>query len=435
MLLKMINFSLSVARCSKNVRLRSVRYYHKYSFEEEALEHKSLVQLVKENCYFQVGKSQALVSFVRKIYSSDFGKLILSPFLKMTVFRHFCGGETFDDCKNLIQGLHSRFKIFTVLDQSCEDVVGDENYEQNVEEKLSLIAKSKTKFAHEVQFIPLKLTALMPFQLLEQLTSILNDSLESSDSYVLEKLSNTERSDLDKVLNRLERICKAAQSSSISLLLDAEQTTRQPAVEFIFRILAAEFNKVSQSPGNQPVLYNTYQCYLKRSSRALLRDFEYCRDRNLIFAGKIVRGAYMMTEKEISGRNRTPFPIFSSKAETDANYNQLVTFLLQEKARRMKENHPESSIFLFFGTHNRDSLEIILKTLHSFQIPYNSSSIWFAQILGMTDNLTHGLRRSDCNVCKLVLFGQFHELMPWMLRRLEENQVSWMYSKMRSVYD
>jgi hypothetical protein len=54
----------------------------------------------------------------------------------------------------------------------------------------------------------------------------------------------------------------------------------------------------------------------------------------------------------------------------------------------------------------------------------NDKRVHFAQILGMADYCSNVLAIEGYNVSKLVTFGPFDEVMPWLLRRLDENKVS-----------
>jgi proline dehydrogenase len=402
----------------------------KEAFFKNSLRSKTNFQLFKEVIYFEVGKRSRLIIFVNKLYSSGIFGPAAAILLKKTVFQHFCGGEKFTDCFPIINSLHaSNVKI--IIDHSSEDVTGDENYELNTVDKIQLISDSSKRFPQIISFIPIKCTSLMPSEILENITT--NLTLTSNrivDNSALDSLTKQDLSNFEKGLSRLRRICSSAQQSKIPLLIDAEQSHLQPAVEFLYRLLAKEFHQLpthNLSGASFPVVYNTYQCYLKRSKEAILSDYQFCQENQLIFAAKVVRGAYMKTEKELSYQKNLSFPIFASKEETDENYNEISHYFLNELLRNKTKMQPEKStndVYLLFATHNRESIEKAIEFLDLHNVPADTPSIHFAQILGMTDNLTFGLSDLGFNVSKLVLYGDFCNLMPWMLRRLEENQVT-----------
>jgi proline dehydrogenase len=404
---------------------QSLRKQHdlKEAFFKNSLLSKTNFQLFKEVIYFEVGKRSRLITFVNKLYYSRIFGPPAAILLKKTVFQHFCGGEKFIDCIPIINSLQAS-SVKTIIDHSSEDVTGDENYELNTVDKIKLISDSTKRFPEVISFIPIKCTSLMPSEILENISSnLILISNKNDDNSALYSLMKQDLSNFEKGLSRLRRICSSAQQSKVPLLIDAEQSHLQPAVEFLYRLLAKEFH---QLPTHYPVVYNTYQCYLKRAKEAILSDYQFCQENQLIFAAKVVRGAYMKTEKELSNQKNISFPIFSSKEETDDNYNEVSRYFLNELLHKTAKLQPEKStndLYLLFATHNRDSIEKAIEFLDLHSVPRDTPFIHFAQILGMTDNLTFGLSDLGFNVSKLVLYGDFSNLMPWMLRRLEENQV------------
>ena len=112
-----------------------------------------------------------------------------------------------------------------------------------------------------------------------------------SDDTAISLFNEIDKSHFNDSIKRLEVLCEKASEIGISLLLDAEQSYRQPAIEVIARKVCPSFNL----PGKQPVLFNTYQMYLKRSQQAVEHDIQHAHDHQYIFAAKIVRGAYILT--------------------------------------------------------------------------------------------------------------------------------------------
>jgi len=217
----------------------------------------------------------------------------------------------------------------------------------------------------------------------------------------------------------IERVCEAAKKNGLSILLDAEQSHRQPAIDFISRILMArcggeEKTKISQH-SHRPLIYNTYQMYLKGSYQRLRRDIEMGGEKEYPVGVKLVRGAYMVNESERAVENLCENPIMPSKQDTDEQYNKALTTILES----ISEN---KSVSVLVATHNRESIIKATELMKEKNLLPNDPRIHFAQIMGLCDNLGHGLGNEGYNAHKLVLFGDFSEVFPWLLRRLDENQ-------------
>lgn len=218
-------------------------------------------------------------------------------------------------------------------------------------------------------------------------------------------------------VKRLNDLCMEAQRLEFSLLLDAEQSNRQPAIDSLFHLMAQEHNHISRQ-SSRPTIYNTYQMYLKSSTEALRAQFEVARDRNYTFAAKIVRGAYVRAETERCLAQGIPCLLHNCKADTDRAYDAAVEYALKQRSM-----HCERTAAIMVATHNRKSIEDAVALMHDLGLAKADSSICFAQILGMSDHLTFALGQSGYNALKLVPFGDFNIVFPWLLRRLDENKV------------
>jgi proline dehydrogenase len=54
-------------------------------------------------------------------------------------------------------------------------------------------------------------------------------------------------------------------------------------------------------------------------------------------------------------------------------------------------------------------------------IKTNDDRIWFGQLYGMSDNISYNLAINDYNVAKYLPFGPVKDVMPYLIRRAEEN--------------
>lgn len=401
---------------------------------------------------------------------------MLEPLFRHLVFDKFAGGETLDECFVKATVLQERWggeraPLTFIIDEAAEDLQGEDAFDVALQGKLQLLDRIEELSAQgqvRVPFVPLKCSALLPGESLETLTLLvqeLPDPGTRSDDLVhpnearvmllrddrcnwagldvatMEALVDqadarhapqhlrareTGPTPLRKGLARLHTILTHARRRGVAVLLDAEQSDRQPALDLLFRLLALTHNRSDQAP----VLYNTYQCYLRRAETALARDLSFCRAHNLRFAAKLVRGAYLLTERTRgNGSANGLSPVWSSKADVDRNYDGLAHRLLDLVARG-----DAARPALLFATHNRQSAtQLCAHMTRSLGLPADHPDVHFAQILGMADLLTVGLVNGSLlgadspsggvRVSKLLLYGDVGTLLPWLLRRLQENQV------------
>lgn len=196
------------------------------------------------------------------------------------------------------------------------------------------------------------------------------------------------------------------------MLLDAEQSHRQPAIDYLSRVVMPTYNV----PGRPAVLYNTYQMYMTCATERLERDLSIANAKNYTFAAKVVRGAYIVGETERAVEMGLPHPLYTEKSDTDASYNGALSTMIAQIAKS------SSAAALVVATHNTGSVMHAAAEIESNGVPRNHPNITFGQIMGMCDHLALALGMSQYNANKLVLYGDFDEVFPWLLRRLDENR-------------
>ena len=126
---------------------------------------------------------------------------------------------------------------------------------------------------------------------------------------------------------------------------------------------------------------------------------------------KVVRGAYMEKENLRAIEKGYPTPICVSKEATDLNYDAAIHYMV--------ENIDRMSIFA--GTHNESSSYKLMEYMQELNIEKKDARIWFGQLYGMSDNISYNLSANGYNNAKYLPFGPVRDVMPYLIRRAEEN--------------
>ncbi|CAG8438840.1 5144_t:CDS:2 [Acaulospora morrowiae] len=226
----------------------------------------------------------------------------------------------------------------------------------------------------------------------------------------------------NQLLTRLEQLCKSARKHNVKLLIDAEQTYFQPAIDYISMRLSSRYNKLSD--GGSPIIFNTYQMYLKDSMSRLQRDYELSRRNEFVFASKLVRGAYMISERTMAERLGYSNPVHDSIEDTHRSYDNAVEFLL-DKLHESKSNGElstmDSPVSFIVASHNQESIIKTCEKMERYGISVNSGTVSFGQLYGMCDQITYTLASLGYPVYKYLAYGKIDEVMPFLIRRAQEN--------------
>eukprot|EP00529_Nitzschia_sp_RCC80_P010534 CAMPEP_0113484784 /NCGR_PEP_ID=MMETSP0014_2-20120614/24145_1 /TAXON_ID=2857 /ORGANISM="Nitzschia sp." /LENGTH=633 /DNA_ID=CAMNT_0000378407 /DNA_START=243 /DNA_END=2141 /DNA_ORIENTATION=- /assembly_acc=CAM_ASM_000159 len=218
---------------------------------------------------------------------------------------------------------------------------------------------------------------------------------------------------LTAMFNRGRRLGEEAAKTGTRLLIDAEQVRFQPAIDNLVFELQRTFNATDKA--DRPVIYNTYQCYLKDSPDRLRLDVERSERYGFHFGAKLVRGAYMESERELATNLGLPDPIHDTIEDTHACYDDSVAYLLDHSTQTDK------CLELMCATHNQASIENAIEAMNRLGVDRNNSTICFAQLLGMADHLSFNLGKCGYRIFKYVPYGEVHETMEYLLRRVQEN--------------
>jgi len=317
-------------------------------------------------------------------------QLPVKKLIKGTIFQQFCGGETIEDCEKTIGTLH-RANIGTILDYSVEGEDHERSFDATVQEILLTIDR-----AHEAADIPFsvfKVTGLASTELLEQ---VQNGT----------QLSEAEQAAFERVRQRVDQLCRRAHEKNVKIFIDAEESWIQDTIDNLTYEMMDRYNH------ERPIVYNTYQLYRWESLDHLRQSTEVARQKGYFLGAKLVRGAYIEKERIRAHEGEYQDPIHRTKEDTDRDFNLAIDFALENR----------SVVSICLGTHNEYSCLYCTQRMKELGIAPNDPHIWFAQLLGMSDNISFNLADAGYNVAKYVPYGPVESVMPYLFRRADENK-------------
>lgn len=316
-------------------------------------------------------------------------KLPVKTAVKHTIFEQFCGGETIKDSQKTINEL-ADFGIGTILDYSVEGEKVEEVFDATTEEILRTVEKAK--ISPNIPFCVFKVTGIAPFDLLEK--------VQRKDT-----LNAQEEAAWQRVQNRVDRICKATAEAGKSVFIDGEETWIQETIDGLAYAMMKKYNS------ERAVVYNTFQMYRADGLDLLRGAYHFCTMHNIWLGAKLVRGAYMEKERARAKEMGYPDPINPTKEATDNVYNNGLAFCMTHKQR----------IAVCSGSHNEYSNRFLTVLMEKHGLQRNDPQVYFAQLYGMSDNLSFVLANAGYNVAKYVPYGPVKHVMPYLFRRAEEN--------------
>ena len=309
--------------------------------------------------------------------------------IRATVFDHFCGGVNEVDCLSVVDKMHTK-GVSSVLDYSVEGKEEEKQFDAALEMTLKTV-----EFAKERQAIPFAVFKPTGLGRLDLYTKVGAN----------QTLSNEEIVEWNKVKERFELICKTAHTKDVALLIDAEESWMQDAADDLVEEMMRKYNK------EKVIVFNTLQMYRWDRMDYLKELHKRAQAEGFYIGMKLVRGAYMEKENKRAEENGYPTPICASKQATDDNYNAAVDYMMKHIDK----------MAIFAGTHNEESSYKLMEMLTEKGISKNDPRIWFGQLYGMSDNISYNLAANNFNVAKYLPFGPVRDVMPYLIRRAEEN--------------
>jgi len=316
-------------------------------------------------------------------------RLPINSIIRATVYKHFCGGTTIKDSEETIEKLWG-FKIGTILDFSAEGKESKSDFDRAMQETIESLQKAKT--TDNIPFSVFKPTGLARFNLLEKISSN-------------KKLSREEEKEKVDFESRVEKICKISNENKVPVFIDAEESWIQDAIDNIAIRMMEKFNK------KHAWIFNTLQLYRKDRVLHLEELLANARKKDFFIGLKLVRGAYYEQEIERAENIGYPCPVHKTKEDTDKDYNKALKICIRNI----------DVISICAGTHNEESSALLINLLKEQNISKDDKRVYFSQLLGMSDNISYNAAKKGFNVAKYVPYGPVKDVLPYLIRRAEEN--------------
>ena len=316
-------------------------------------------------------------------------KLPVEGLIRSTVFDHFCGGVNEEDCLPVIDKMFTK-GVSAVLDYSVEGKAEESTFDEARDKILKII-----KFADKKEAMPIvvfKPTAFGRFYLYQK-------QGEGAT------LNAEEQKEWNRVLDRFHSVCILAKEKDVEVLIDGEESWMQDIADDLCESLMRKYNTTTT------IVYNTLQTYRWDRLAYLKELHERGKTDNFRVGFKIVRGAYMEKERKRAEDKGYKSPICKNKQATDENFDTCMSYILNNL----------NEISLFIGTHNEDSCYLAMKMMADMGIDKTDNNVWFGQLYGMSDHISFNLAKEGYNVAKYVPFGPVRDVMPYLIRRAEEN--------------
>jgi len=309
--------------------------------------------------------------------------------IRATVFDHFCGGVNEEDCIPVVDKLYQK-KVCSVLDYSVEGKEEEETFDKATDIILKILDFVKKK--ESIPFAVFKPTGFGRLALYQKIGEG-------------KELTKEEEAEWQRIGQRFDKVCKKAYDLDVSLLVDGEESWMQDAADSLVEEMMVKYNK------KKAIVFNTLQTYRWDRLSYLKKLHARAKEKGFKIGAKVVRGAYMEKENKRAEELKYPTPICESKIATDKNFDATIAYMVENI----------EDIGIFCGTHNEESSLKLLALMAEKSIAEDHKNIWFGQLYGMSDHISFNLSAIGYNVAKYLPFGPVRDVMPYLIRRAEEN--------------
>ena len=352
------------------------------------LQYISWFQLLKELSLFYVMNSARWNRLAKWVITKCIEKRIpIEWILKGSVFSHFCGGESIHGCLKRIQSLSNK-NISTILDYSKESAT-HASYESGlIELEKTIVAAAANG---NISFAVFKFSSLADTNSLEALSKD-----PTNKEYALDR---------KQLWEKVNHLCQLAHKNNVRVLIDAEQSWIQNIIDEVTEAMLVKYN------ADRCIVFHTIQLYRSDRLKYMQTLHKRLRKQNIKSGFKLVRGAYLESETARAQEKGYSSPLHNDKRVTDNDFNKAITYCMMHR----------EDISICAGTHNVKSSELLMRQMDHLAIQKSSSKVYFAQLLGMADNISCPLASLGYNVAKYVPYGRVAEVIPYLIRRIDEN--------------
>lgn len=317
--------------------------------------------------------------------------LPVTGLIKNTIFEQFCGGETQEECLPTVKKIYE-MNVHTVFDYASEiREKGEKAFDKDLENQLE-IADFAKKHKEQIPFLAVKPSNLGAFSIWAKVSSG-------------DDLNEKEKNAWKNIQYRFQKLAERVDELGLRLQVDAEESWTQKAVDGLLEELMETYNK------ERAVVFNTIQCYRWDRLQYIKDLHKRAENKGYKIGVKLVRGAYMEKEHVRAKRKGYPTPICEDKEATDVNYNAILYYCIQ---------HLED-MAIYIGTHNEVSSYLAMQLMEEKGLKNEDNRVWFSQLYGMSDHITFNLALNGYNAAKYMPFGKVKEVIPYLIRRAEEN--------------
>ncbi len=309
--------------------------------------------------------------------------------IRATVFDHFCGGVSEADCMPVVDKMWGK-GVCSVLDYSVEGKEDEDPLDNALAKTLEILDFVKKKDA--IPFAVFKPTGYGRMALFVKVTEG-------------KALNDKEQAEWDRVVSRFDKTCKKAHDLNVSLLIDAEESWMQGAADRLVEDMMRKYNK------EKTIVFNTVQMYRWDRMNYMKKLYATAQKDGFKIGMKTVRGAYLEKENERAEEKGYKTPMCPTKKASDENYDACNKYILDRL----------DTISLFAGTHNEESSYYLMDLMKEKGLSNSDERIWFGQLYGMSDHISFNLAAQGYNVAKYLPFGPVRDVMPYLIRRAEEN--------------